>query len=174
MQKDNKKGVKWSLEEKSIKDLIPYEHNPRIIKGKPFEDLKESMSSFGLCQPLIINTDNIIIGGHARFFVAKELGYENMPCYIPNRLLNEDEVKELNIRLNKNIAGSWDFDILANYFESEDLKNWGFESHEFGKFDFGTEAEQGQLNEIGGGESKTYECPSCKFTWKPEKKKKSI
>ena len=163
--------IKWSLERRAVSSLIPYEHNPRIIKGKKFEDLKKSIGKFGMAEPIIINTNSVIIGGHARFYALQSENVEWVDCYVPDRTLDEKEVKELNIRLNKNVAGSWDFEILSNDFEMNDLKDWGFEDHEFGQFDFGTKEEQGKLDEMGGGESKVYHCPQCNFSWTPEKKK---
>lgn len=173
MSKDTPNKPKWSLVERKASELSAYAHNPRIIKGKAFEALKESMGRFGLVQPIIINTDGVIIGGHARWLVSRETDQDAiLPCYIPDRTLSEAEVKELNIRLNKNIAGEWDFEILANFFEMDDLKEWGFGDHDFGNFSFGEEKNQGKLDEVSGGETKLYECPNCHHKWTPEKKKK--
>lgn len=175
MNQDTLNKPNWSLVNRKASELIPYSKNPRIIKGKAFEALKASMGKFGLMQPIIINTDNVIIGGHARWLVSRETSEETiLQCYVPDRTLTEEEVKEANIRLNKNIAGQWDFDVLANMFDMGDLKNWGFDDHDFGKFEFGSEKEQGKLDEVSGGETKLYECPNCHHQWKPEKKKKDV
>ena len=124
--------ISWSLVKKNISELKPYEFNPREITEKGLKDLRKSIDKFGLAEPIIVNKDNIIIGGHARYFVLKEKGIKVVECYEPNRLLNENEYKELNIRLNKNIAGKFDFDILANHFDVDELLDWGFEDYEFG------------------------------------------
>jgi DNA modification methylase len=123
-------GIKWHLEQKKIEELKPFENNPRNITEKGLKDLSESIDRFGLAEPIVINTDNTIIGGHARYFALKERGEKECKCYIPNRKLTTKEVKELNVRLNKNIAGEWDFDILANAFEFDDLLEWGWEENE--------------------------------------------
>jgi len=164
--------IKWSIERRSLGTLIPYDKNPRIIKGKKFDDLKESIGKFGLAEPIIINTDNVIVGGHARYYVLKEQGEEWVDCYIPDRTLDEAEFKELNIRLNKNVAGQWDFEALANWFDKDELKSWGFEDFEFADFGAGNESSQGKLDKVdsaSGGESKIYTCPNCNHQWKPEK-----
>lgn len=132
MEKKKLPAPKWTLERRNIDTLTPYAHNPRIIKGKAFEGLKESIEAFGLVQPLVINTDGIIIGGHARFYYLKERGDEWVDCNVPDRTLTEKEVQECNIRLNKNVAGEFDFEVLANYFDTKDLEAWGFESSDFG------------------------------------------
>ena len=165
----------WRDEYVELSKLVPYAQNPRIIKGKKFDDLKKSLDKFGLAQPIVVNKDYTIISGHARCLALREMHGEThkVRCLVPNRVLTESEVKELNMRFNKNIAGEWDFEGLANWFGIDELKEWGFEDHEFGNFEFGEESEQGKLDEIAGGESKMYTCPNCNHQWKAEKKKKT-
>ncbi len=120
----------WHIEKRKVSDLKSYEDNPRILTKKGLADLKQSVEKFGLAEPIVVNTDGTIIGGHAR---AKVLNpNDEVDVYVPDRLLDESEYKELNIRLNKNIAGEWDFDILANKFDMDDLQNWGFDEAELG------------------------------------------
>ena len=120
----------WHNEKRKIKDLVPYVANPRQITDKQAKDLKASLDKFGLAEPITINTDNTIIGGHQRKKILENLvgvdpDYE-VDVWVPDRELSIDEMRELNVRLNKNVAG-WDFDTLANNFELDDLLDWGFE-----------------------------------------------
>jgi hypothetical protein len=120
----------WHNEKRRIKDLVPYVANPRQITEKQAKDLKASLERFGVADPIIINTDNTIIGGHQRKKILETLmgvdpDYE-IDVRVPDRELSIDEARELNVRLNKN-TGSFDFDILANNFELDDLLEWGFE-----------------------------------------------
>jgi len=107
--------------------------NPRQITEKQAKDLKASLAKFGIADPIIINTDNMIIGGHQRKKILETLlGYDpdfQIDVRVPDRELSIDEARELNVRLNKN-AGQWDFDILANNFELDDLLDWGFDKGE--------------------------------------------
>jgi len=64
------------------------------------------------------------VGGHFRIRELKKLGYEEVECVIVD--LNEADEKELNIRLNAN-TGQWDFELLANEWNSEELSEWGLE-----------------------------------------------
>jgi len=125
--------IKWHNEKRAIRDLIPYEANPRQITDKQAKDLKASLAKFGIADPIIINTDNMIIGGHQRKKILETLlGYEpdyQIDVRVPDRELSIDEARELNVRLNKNVA-DWDFDILANNFELDDLLDWGFDKQE--------------------------------------------
>ena len=118
--------------EKNINELIFAEYNPRQLLKKEYKQLKDSMTAFGLVDPIIINKHNdrknVIIGGHQRVKIAKELKIKDVPCV--EVALELERERELNIRLNKN-SGSWDYDVLANMFDVDELVEWGFEEKEF-------------------------------------------
>ena len=59
--------------------------------------------------------------------VAKEMGIKEIPCLELD--LDYDKERELNVRLNKN-TGDWDFDLLANHFDIDELIDWGFDNKE--------------------------------------------
>ena len=111
--------------------LIMAEYNPRQLTKDQHSQLKDSIKRFGLVDPLIVNKNkerkNILVGGHQRLRIAKELGINKIPCVEVD--LNIDQEKELNIRLNKNV-GEWDYDSLANYFDVGELMDWGFTDDE--------------------------------------------
>ena len=114
---------------KKISDLIPAEYNPRTLSTDQREQISASLKRFGFVDPVIVNThadrENIIVGGHMRTRVAREeLGLSEVPCVEVELTL--DQERELNIRLNKN-SGEWDFEALGNYFEIDELTEWGFE-----------------------------------------------
>ena len=81
-----------------------------------------------MADPLIINLDNTLIGGHLRLSVLKEQGITEVDIRVPSRLLNEQEAEELMIRLNKN-TGDWNNDLLASFDESLLLES-GFSQKE--------------------------------------------
>jgi len=116
-----------------INSLNPAEYNPRQISNKQYEDLKASMEKFGCVDPIIININperlNVVVGGHQRLRILRELGAEKVPTVSVN--LSEEDERELNVRLNKS-GGEWDMDILANEFDVVDLKEWGFKDIELG------------------------------------------
>jgi len=127
------KKITWQLKTYKLADLTDYFKNPRHITETEFKQLKKSLDTFGLIDKPIINADaaNTIIGGHQRKHVLEANGETECECWVPDRELTEREVEELNIRLNKN-TGQWDFDVLANEFELDDLLEWGFSEMEFG------------------------------------------
>jgi len=115
------------MEKVNINDLKPAEYNPRKASSKEKDDLKKSIKEFGLVDPIIVNSaknrKNVIIGGHFRVKMAKELGITEVPVVYVN-IPDEKKERELNLRLNKNL-GQWDWDMLAN-FDEEQLKEVGF------------------------------------------------
>jgi len=117
------------IEKIKINKLKPAKYNPRQISKKQYNDLKDSVVKFGLVDPIILNKDFTVIGGHQRLKVCKELKYKDIDCVILD--LTKQEERELNIRLNKS-GGEFDMDILANEFEIEELKDWGFKEIELG------------------------------------------
>ena len=112
-----------------ISELKQAEYNPRRMTNKQYEDLKNSLEKFGLVDPIIINSDNTVIGGHQRLKIVRELGGSEVPAVRVN--LSKEDERELNIRLNKN-TGEFDLDILANNFGVDELKDWGFKDIELG------------------------------------------
>lgn len=114
-----------------INDLIPADYNPRKHDEVASEQLKQSILRFGLVDPVISNSSperkNVIIGGHFRWEVAKELGYETVPVVYVD-IPDIEKEKELNLRLNKN-TGEFDWDLLAKFDESF-LSDVGFSTEE--------------------------------------------
>ena len=128
----NNVKLTWHTEKRRLGDLIEWDKNPRQLKEHDAEHLKKSLDNFGVADPLIINTDNRIIGGHMRRRIMLQSGYKPddlVDVRVPERELTEREAEELAIRLNKN-TGDWDFDALANNFELDDLLDWGFDKKE--------------------------------------------
>lgn len=116
-----------------LSKLKTAEYNPRTITKKQFKDLTNSIAKFGIVDPLILNSDYTIIGGHMRFRILLENNKKQKepikaPCVILD--LSKEDEKELNIRLNKN-GGEWDFDMLSD-FDIPELKDWGFKEIELG------------------------------------------
>lgn len=97
------------IEKVSIGKLKPAPYNPRKIDGATLERLARGMEEFGIVDPIIINKDGTVIGGHQRIKAAEKLGMKEIPCV---RLdLDKTREKALNLALSK-ISGEWDIDLL--------------------------------------------------------------
>ena len=119
------------IKQKDIKTLIFAEYNPRQLTTDQYKHLKDSIDRFGFVDPVIVNKNkdrkNIIIGGHQRVKVATDMNISEVPCVEID--LTYERERELNIRLNRN-TGEWDMDNLANFFDMEELIDWGFDEGE--------------------------------------------
>lgn len=127
---------KLRTEKRKLADLIAAEYNPRKAltpEDSEYQKIKRSIEEFGYVDPIIINEDGTIIGGHQRTTVLMDLGYEEVDVVVVN--LDKQREKALNIALNK-ITGEWDelklkdllldldlgdFDITLTGFETNDL-----------------------------------------------------
>ena len=106
-----------------VSDLKPAEYNPRkkLKPGdKEYEKIKKSIEEFGFADPLVVNSDMTIIGGHQRLTVATALGYTEVPCAIVD--VDKTREKALNIALNK-ITGEWDEAMLADVLKEIEESN---------------------------------------------------
>jgi len=123
-----------------IDELEPADYNPRVElkpSSRKYEDLKRSIQKFGFVDPVVINYDNTLIGGHQRVNVARDMGIEEIPAYRVN-IQNKDDERALNIALNK-IMGSWDDEALKSIFEGfkaidYDMSVTGFTDNEIKKY----------------------------------------
>ena len=115
----------------SINELKPSEYNPRKWDEDTTARLTDSIKQFGLVDPIIVNgakeRKNVVIGGHFRLKVAKDLDYKEVPVVYLD-IPDIEREKELNLRLNKAV-GEWDWDLLAQFDETL-LDDVGFSSEE--------------------------------------------
>lgn len=135
------------IEYVSIESLSSPDYNPRAWNEENTKQLKESISKFGIVDPLLVNNaperKGIVIGGNFRMKVLKELGITEVPVvYIT--ISDIEKEKELCLRLNKN-QGEWDLELLSKFDESF-LDTLGFDSEELDKiFDEEKKEEQFDL-----------------------------
>jgi hypothetical protein len=110
-----------------IEQLKHADYNPRkdLKAGDPeFEKIKNSINEFGYCEPIIVNSDFTIVGGHQRSKVLKELGYTEVDCVVID--IDKTKEKALNIALNK-ISGEWDFEALAKLLDDLKVEDYNVE-----------------------------------------------
>lgn len=119
------------IQQVAISVLNPAPYNPRKWEKDAEKQLTESITRFGLVDPIIVNNAperaNIVIGGHFRLKVAKQLGYQEVPVVYVT-IPDVAKEKELNLRLNRN-TGEWDWSLLVD-FDSPLLTDVGFSSEE--------------------------------------------
>ena len=114
---------------KKIKDLIPYEKNPRN-NDDAVEYVSNSIKEFGFKVPIIIDKNNVIVAGHTRYKASKKLNLDEVPCIIADDLTDE-QIKAFRLADNKTSEiASWDFDLLEQELAdlvNFDMSNFGFD-----------------------------------------------
>lgn len=126
--------IVWTLEKRKLSSLKSFEKNPRKITREKMGKLVKNLEQDGLIDKPVINIDGTVIGGHQRISALKSIGVKEVDVWVPDRQLDKEYEKGLNIRLNIQF-GQYDDDILANEYQPEDLIDWGFVPEELGGFD---------------------------------------
>lgn len=128
-----------------VEKLSVHPQNPRKIDEKQFEILCDSIrnnTEYFETRPILCNPQMIIFAGNMRFLAAKKIGLKQVPVAIMD--IPEHKQKELMIRDNRQ-NGVWDFDMLANNFETKELTDLGFEKKELIGFGGATDLEEGLM-----------------------------
>lgn len=105
------------------------ENNPRLIKDDKFKKLVTSIKEFPemlKIRPIVVDENLVTIGGNMRLMACKEIGLKEVPIIRANEL-TEEQKKEFIIKDNVGF-GEWDWDILANEWNSVELEAWGLDS----------------------------------------------
>jgi len=117
----------WLEEARELGDLKDYDRNPRKMTKPAFQKLCDSIKQDGYHARIMVDTNGVIIGGHQRKRALLASGYKKkdiVSVITPSRPLTQEEFDRLNIRDNLPY-GEFDFDMLANNFDSEKLIEWG-------------------------------------------------
>ena len=102
-------------------------NNPRLIKDDKFKKLVQSIKDFPEMlniRPIVVNTDMVILGGNMRYKACKEAGLKEVPIIITD--LSEEKQREFLIKDNTS-GGEWNWEVLANEWDNEELESWGLE-----------------------------------------------
>jgi hypothetical protein len=115
------------MEIRKINEVKLNPNNPRLIKDDKFKKLVQSIKDFPemlSIRPIVVNKDMIILGGNMRFRACKEAGITEIPVIVTD--LSEDKQREFLIKDNIS-GGEWDWDLLANEWDNEELVEWGLD-----------------------------------------------
>ena len=126
-------------------------NNPRIIKDDKFKNLVESIKSFPKMleiRPIVVNKDMIVLGGNMRLKASISAGLKEVPI-IRAEDLTEDEEREFIIKDNVS-GGEWDWSMLANEWEQDELEKWGLDIPDFASDEI-LEAEEDDFDVPEGG-----------------------
>lgn len=114
---------------KNIKDLIPYENNPRS-NDEAVKYVANSIKNFGFKSPIIIDKNNVVVCGHTRLKAAKQLKLKKVPCITADDL-SDEQIKAYRLADNKVAEmAQWDYSLLDEELEGIadfDMQDFGFE-----------------------------------------------
>ena len=116
----------------SIKDLKTNPNNPRVIKDDKFQKLVQSIKDFPEMleiRPIVVNKDMIVLGGNMRLKACKEAGLKEVPI-IKAEQLTEEQQRQFIIKDNIGY-GEWDWEMIANQWDSDELNNWSLDIPNF-------------------------------------------
>jgi hypothetical protein len=116
------------IEKWKVSEVKANPNNPRVIKDDKFKKLVKSIQDFPEMlelRPIVVNSDGIVLGGNMRLKACKEAGLKEVPV-IKAEDLTEDQQKEFIIKDNIGF-GEWDWIVLANEWNSNELNEWGLD-----------------------------------------------
>jgi DNA modification methylase len=115
-----------------ISEVKANPNNPRLIKDDKFKKLVKSIQEFPemlSLRPIVVNADMIVLGGNMRLKACKEAGLKEVDI-IKADDLTEEQQKQFIIKDNVGF-GEWDWEDLANNWDSEQLTDWGLDIPDF-------------------------------------------
>jgi hypothetical protein len=162
---DTIKLSKLRLNQGEIKDVPT---NPRIIKDDKFERLCENIKKYPKFlekRPIIIKSwrEPYIIAGNMRFSALKEIGYKDIPKEWVKTAedYSPEELRAFAV-IDNTQYGEWDWEILANEWETGELQEWGVDCP---VFDITKEFKE--FDESAADDLKTVICPQCQHEFAP-------
>ena len=111
-----------------IKEVKTNPNNPRVLKDDKFKKLVASIKGFPKMleiRPIVVNNDMIVLGGNMRLKACKEAGLKKVHI-IKAEDLTDEQQREFIIKDNVGF-GEWDWELLANEWDSQELNDWGLD-----------------------------------------------
>lgn len=121
--------IKWC----KIEDVKPYANNAKLHDKTQIANVAESIKQFGWQQPIVVDSDGVIIVGHCRYSAAKKLKLKEVPCVVADGL-TEEQVKKYRLLDNKTNESDWNLGLLSDDLEGLDFSgfdvDWGIVDEE--------------------------------------------
>ncbi len=151
-----------------IKEIKPYDRNAKKHDDTQINNVAESIRQFGFVQPIVIDSNGVIVIGHCRFEAAKRLKYAEVPCIMVDDLTPE-QVDALRIVDNKTNESPWDMDLLAEELQDLDLSMFDFawETMEDAA-DVALDLDDEPTEKKNNAEMEILHCPKCGFAFSHE------
>jgi hypothetical protein len=118
----------FQIQNISIDNLVPNPDNPRVIKDSKFKKLVKSIKDFPKMleiRPIVVDSNMVILGGNQRFKACQVAGLKKVPV-IEASSLSEAEMKQFIAKDNIGY-GEWDFEIINQNWQVDELREWGMD-----------------------------------------------
>lgn len=112
----------------NVNQIKPNPNNPRNIRDEKFRKLKKSIKDFPemlKLRPIVVDDDMVVLGGNMRLKAITELGIKEVDVIKASELTDKQK-DEFIIKDNVGF-GEWDWDMLANEWETSLLEEWGMD-----------------------------------------------
>ena len=129
------------IEKIKLSEIKPYENNAKKHPQEQIEQIKKSITEFGMCDPIAIDENNVIIEGHGRYIALEQLGYKEVDCIRIENLTEEQ--KRAYILVHNKLTMNTGFDMEKLEKEIEGIK-----SIDMSYFDFDLYPEEIELPEV--------------------------
>ena len=129
---EKKPESEFTVEMVKITRLKKFPGNPRTMSREMMNKLMSAIEDEGFVEPLVIDEQDRVIGGHQRLYAARKIGMKLIPCHRVDLHGDEQRAKLLNLRLNK-LHGEFDYDKLYKFIEDVDhelISATGFDADE--------------------------------------------
>jgi len=116
------------MERVDIRQIRQNPDNPRVIKDNKFQKLVKSITELPQMlelRPIVVNRDMIVLGGNMRLKACEAAGLTEVPVVFADNLTPEQE-REFIVKDNSSF-GEWDWDLLANEWDVDQLQDWGID-----------------------------------------------
>lgn len=144
-----------------INKIKPNPNNPRTIKDDNFKKLVQSLKDFpemAEVREVVVNKDHVILGGNMRFKAMQEAGWTEIPV----KIVDWSEEKQREFIIKDNVSGGdWDWDLIANEWDIEELNDWGLDLPSWDS-DQNVDTNK-EIDAEGLLSENAIECPRCKF-----------
>src|ERR1035437_7565210 len=152
---------------------IPYARNARKIPQAAIDNVSASLKQFGWRQPIVVDSERVVVAGHVRLLAAKQLGLEKVPVHVATDL-TPGQIKAFRLMDNRSHQESgWDMELLAPEMAelqalNIDVSLTGFDAEEISKF-LDSTGSDGKPPESFPEYDETipteHLCPKCGYTW---------
>ncbi len=162
------KILQWAIER-----LIPYARNARKIPQEAIDKVAASIQEFGWQQPIVVDSERVVVAGHVRLLAAKQLGLTKVPVHVASEL-TPGQIKAFRLMDNRSHQESgWDMELLGPeiaelHAMNVDVALAGFDAEEIAQF-FDAAADDGkppdEFKQYDESIPTAHECPKCGYTW---------